>query len=46
MRRNLLAEWFYVDAGKIRTIYAAMYYPPADAMLPNWPPFDGNWPAK
>jgi len=46
MRRNLLAEWFYVDAGKIRTIYAAMYYPAAAAMLPNWPPFDGNWPAK
>jgi hypothetical protein len=46
MRRNLLAEWFYVDAGKIRTIYAAMYYPPPEAMLPNWPPFDGNWPVK
>ncbi len=46
MRRNLLAEWFYVDAGKIRTIYPAMYYPPPEAMLPNWPPFDGNWPAK
>ena len=46
MRRNLLAEWFYVDAGKIRTIYAAMYYPTADAMVPNWPPFDGNWPPK
>jgi hypothetical protein len=46
MRRNLLAEWFYVDAGKIRTIYAAMYYPAADAMAPNWQPFDGNWPPK
>ncbi|MGZ3276818.1 MAG: hypothetical protein ACXWKY_14665 [Caulobacteraceae bacterium] len=46
MRRNLLAEWFYVDGGKIRTIYAAMYYPAADAMAPNWPPFDGNWPPK
>lgn len=44
MRRNSLAEWFYVDAGKIRTIYAAMYYPLAEAMLPNWPPFDCNWP--
>jgi hypothetical protein len=21
-----------------------MYYPGADAMVPNWPPFDGNWP--
>jgi hypothetical protein len=46
MRRNLLAEWFYVDAGKIRAVYAAMYYPGPEAMLPNWPPFDGNWPAK
>ena len=46
MRRNLLAEWSYVDAGKIRTIYAAMFYPPPEAMIPNWPPFDGNWPAK
>jgi hypothetical protein len=46
MRRNLLAEWFFVDGGRIRTIYAAMYYPGADAMLPNWPPFDGNWPVK
>jgi hypothetical protein len=46
MRRNLLAEWFYVDGAKIRTIYAAMYYPGPDALLPNWPPFDGNWPVK
>jgi hypothetical protein len=46
MRRNLLAEWFYVDGTKIRSIYAAMYYPDADAMAPNWPPFDGNWPVK
>ena len=46
MRRNLLAEWFFVDGTKIRSIYAAMYYPDADAMLPNWPPFDGNWPVK
>jgi hypothetical protein len=44
MRRNLLAEWFFIDAGKIRTVYAAMYYPDANAMAPNWPPFDGNWP--
>jgi hypothetical protein len=46
MRRNLLGEWFFVEDGKIRTIYAAMYYPPADALIPNWPPFDGNWPPK
>jgi len=46
MRRNLLAEWFYVEQGKIRSIYAAMYYPEPEAMVPNWPPFDGNWPAQ
>jgi hypothetical protein len=45
MRRNLLAEWFYIEQGKIRSIYAAMYYPAPEAMVPNWPPFDGNWPA-
>jgi hypothetical protein len=44
MRRNLLSEWFYVEQGKIRTIYASMFYPEQEAMVPNWPPFDGNWP--
>jgi len=44
MRRNLLSEWFFIDEGKIRTIYAAMFYPEQEALVPNWPPFDGNWP--
>jgi hypothetical protein len=43
-RRNLLSEWFFIDNNKIRTIYAAMYYPPPEAPAPNWPPYDGNWP--
>jgi hypothetical protein len=46
MRRNLLAEWFSIDGGKVRSIYAAMYYPAPEALAPNWPPFDGNWPPK
>lgn len=46
MRRNLLSEWFFIDAGKIRMIYAAMFYPEQEAMVPNWPPFDGNWPVQ
>ena len=46
MRRNLLAEWFWVEQAKIRTIYAAMYYPDGEALLPNWPPYDGNWPIQ
>jgi hypothetical protein len=44
MRRNLLSEWFFIDQGKIRSIYASMYFPDQEAMVPNWPPFDGNWP--
>jgi hypothetical protein len=43
-RRNLLTEWFFIDNNRIRTIYAAMYYPPPEAPVPNWPPYDGNWP--
>ena len=43
-RRNVLSEWFFVEDGKIRTIYAAMFYPPPEQPAPNWPPYDGNWP--
>jgi hypothetical protein len=43
-RRNLLTEWFFVDDNHIRTIYAAMFYPPPEQPVPNWPPYDGNWP--
>jgi hypothetical protein len=46
MRRNLLSEWFFIEQGKIRTIFASMYYPEQEAMIPNWPPFDGNWPIQ
>ncbi len=44
MRRNLFSEWFVMEQGKIRAIYSAMMYPEQDAMAPNWPPYDGNWP--
>jgi hypothetical protein len=33
-----------VDNDKIRSIYSAMFYPPSEAPVPNWPPYDGNWP--
>jgi hypothetical protein len=42
--RNAFSEWFFIDEGKIRTIYTAMFYPPAELPVPNWPPFEGNWP--
>jgi hypothetical protein len=43
-RRNAFAEWFVIDTNKIRHVYSAMYYPPNDLPVPNWPPFDGNFP--
>ena len=45
-RRNVFSEWFYIDKGKIRTIYTAMFYPDSDLPVPNWPPYDGTWPVK
>ena len=32
------------DAGKIREIHAAMFYPAHDQFVPSWPPYDGNFP--
>ena len=43
-RRNMFSEWFFLENAKIRTIYAAMFYPPPEMPVPNWPPFEGNWP--
>ena len=42
--RNAFSEWFVIDEAKIKTIYTAMFYPPAELAVPNWPPYDGNWP--
>jgi hypothetical protein len=43
-RRNAFSEWFVIDNNKIRSIYSAMFYPPPDQPVPNWPPYEGNWP--
>jgi hypothetical protein len=43
-RRNMFSEWFVIENNKIRSIYSAMFYPPPEAPVPNWPPYDGNWP--
>jgi hypothetical protein len=42
--RNVFSEWFVIDEAKIKTIYTAMFYPPAELAVPNWPPYEGNWP--
>jgi hypothetical protein len=43
-RRNMFSEWFTIDDNKIRTVYSAMFYPTPEVPVPNWPPYDGNWP--
>ena len=43
-RRNALSEWFVIEDNKIRSVYSAMFCPTPDAAVPNWPPYDGNWP--
>jgi hypothetical protein len=43
-RRNHFMEVFGIDGGKIRTVHAAMFYAPPDRPLPNWPPYEGNFP--
>jgi len=43
-RRNAFAEWFVIDNNKIRHVYSAMFYPPNDQPVPNWPPYEGNFP--
>ena len=42
--RNAFSEWFFIDQDRIRTIYTAMFYPPPELAVPNWPPYDGHWP--
>ncbi len=46
MRRNVFSEWFVIEQGKIRSIYSSMFYPEQEMLVPNWPPFDGNWPVS
>jgi hypothetical protein len=43
-RRNSFSEFFFIDEGRIRHIYAAMFYPAPGRPVPNWPPYDGNFP--
>jgi hypothetical protein len=43
-RRNVFAEWFGIEDGRIRTVHSSMFYPEPDLPVPNWPPYDGNWP--
>jgi hypothetical protein len=42
--RNVASWWFVIDDARIKTAYTAMFYPPAQLAVPNWPPYEGNWP--
>jgi hypothetical protein len=43
-RRLGLSEFFYVDGQLISAVHAAMFYAAPDQPVPNWPPYDGNFP--
>jgi hypothetical protein len=43
-RRNCFSELFIIDGARISRIYAAMFYPPPEMLVPNWPPYEGHWP--
>lgn len=43
-RRNVFGEWFVIDNNKIRNVFSSMFYPTSDQPVPNWPPYDGNFP--
>ncbi len=42
--RNQFSEFFYIDNEKIREVHAAYFFAKADQAVPNWPPYDGNFP--
>jgi hypothetical protein len=43
-RRCVFHEIFYIDEGRISKIYSAIYYPEPNEAVPNWPPYQGNFP--
>lgn len=43
-RRNHFMEVFGVDAGKIRSVHAAMFYAAPTQPVPNWAPYEANLP--
>jgi hypothetical protein len=43
-RRNCFMELFFMDGGKISRVYAAMVYAAPTLPVPNWAPYDGNFP--
>ena len=45
-RRAAHAGWSMVRDGLIRHVHGAMFYAPPDRPVPNWPPYDGNFPLQ
>ena len=43
-RRNCFMEVFFMDGGKITSVYAAMAYVDSNIPVPNWAPYEGNYP--
>ncbi len=42
--RNTFMEVFSIDGGKIRSVHAAMFYANPNVPVPNWAPYEPNFP--
>jgi hypothetical protein len=43
-RRLGLSEFFHIDDGLIAQVHAALFYAAPNLPVPNWPPYEGNFP--
>lgn len=44
--RNHFTHTMSIEDGLIRHVHGAMFYAPPDQPVPNWPPYDGNFPLQ
>ncbi len=44
--RNHFTHTISIEDGLIRHVHGAMFYAPPDRPVPNWPPYDGNFPLQ
>ena len=42
--RNHFTHTISIEDGLIRHVHGAMFYAPPTQPVPNWPPYDGNFP--
>jgi hypothetical protein len=41
--RNAFMDVMVIDDGRLRGLYATMFYVDPERAVPNWPPYEGNF---